>query len=187
MWCGGGVETVIGYPRTRSWRVSSTGNSATPHRRVLRLARRAIRPHPVTTTSYPEQPRSRGGTSPVRMVLLGATSFPSRHPRPTRTPLLSVLVTPMRCPATVAGETRRDRGSLAADPVRRHPAYENRVVHDASRWFAAVYYGQVNPALKPYPSQPYTSKHPYHSTRTTPGRYRAGVRWGQRGGAPGNR
>src|SRR6218665_2206345 len=94
MWCGGGVETVIGYPRTRSWRVSSTGNSATPHRRVLRLARRAIRPHPVTTTSYPEQPRSRGGTSPVRMVLLGATSFPSRHPRPTPTPLPSLFLTP---------------------------------------------------------------------------------------------
>src|SRR6218665_792052 len=77
MWCGGGVETVIGYPRTRSWRVSSTGNSATPHRRVLRLARRAIRPHPVTTTSYPEQPRSRGGTSPARILLLRATNFPS--------------------------------------------------------------------------------------------------------------
>src|SRR6218665_2366273 len=117
MWCGGGVETVIGYPRTRSWRVSSTGNSATPHRRVLRLARRAIRPHPVTTTSYPEQPRSRGGTSPVRMVLLGATSFPSRHPRPTRTPLLSVLVTPMRCPATLA--SRHGDGGRRSSPLTR--------------------------------------------------------------------
>src|SRR6218665_1596689 len=103
MWCGGGVETVIGYPRTRSWRVSSTGNSATPHRRVLRLARRAIRPHPVTTTGYPEQPRSRGGTSPGRMVLPGATTFPSPPPHPP--PL--TLGAPDAVPGNVGAQARR--------------------------------------------------------------------------------
>src|SRR6218665_792051 len=62
-------------------------------------------------------------TSPVRMVLLGATSFPSRPPRPTRTPLLSVLVTPMRCPATLAsrhGDGGR-RNSPRSGAARRRP------------------------------------------------------------------